>query len=227
MPRTVAVFFRLIAIQLFIVACGNAEPTGIAIHPTITPDVGLQVPKGQAAIIDGVFSPGEWDSALVTDLADGGELMIMLDGGYLYLGIRSRAMGFGSICTVDDDRVAILHGTAIFEKDGKDWRRIQQFSYCCWGATQSVLDDFLHDEGWVASIGPMGVPEEMEYQIAMPDGSLTLAVVYVDDFSFESALHWPETLEDDCLGLALIPEDPPERLEFSPGTWVTIVAASE
>ncbi len=67
----------------------------------------------------------------------------------------------------------------------------------------------------------------MEYQIAMNDGSLTLAVVYVDDFSFEKALYWPDNLDDDCLGLALIPEDPPQRLFFSPETWVMIIASTE
>jgi hypothetical protein len=79
----------------------------------------------------------------------------------------------------------------------------------------------------VASLGTQGVPEEMEYQIEMKDGALTLAVVYVDDFSFESALYWPENLNDDCLGLALIADDPPERLTFSPGSWVSIIAETE
>jgi hypothetical protein len=234
---------------ILLTACGSAEPTAMPIPPTtisdptatpqttsliatVTPAVGLQAPQGNAAIIDGTFSPGEWDGALMTDLANGGELMLMHDDGYLYLGIRSRAMGFGSICTAGDNQVSILHssaglGTAIFERDGEDWRRIQQFTYCCWEATQSELDGFLLREGWVASVGTKGVPEEMEYQIAMNDGSLTLAVVYVDDFTFETALYWPENLEDDCLGLALGPDDPPERLSFSPEIWVTIIASTE
>jgi hypothetical protein len=192
----------------------------------------LQVPQGTAPSIDGTFSPGEWDGALKTDLSNGGELMIMHNDGYLYLGIRSRAMGYGSICTVDDNQVSILHssaglGTAIFGRDGDDWRRIQQFSYCCWEAAQSTLEEFLQQEGWVASVGTRGVPEEMEYQIEMSDGSLTLAVVYVDDFTFETRLYWPDTLDDDCLGLTLIPEDPPKGLLFSPETWVTIRASTE
>lgn len=203
------------------------------VPPTNTPApeaVSLQAPQGSAATIDGTFSPGEWDDALRTNLTYGGELMLMHDDDYLYLGIRSREMGFGSICTADDNRVSILHssaglGTAIFENDGDDWRRVQQFSYCCWEAGQSRLDEFLREEGWVASVGPRGVPEEMEYRIAMNGGSITLALVYVDDFSFETALYWPEDLADDCLGLALTPEDPPERLSFSSETWVTITAA--
>jgi hypothetical protein len=207
------------------------------ISPTNTPKpesepTSLQVPLGGAASIDGIFSAGEWDNALLADLANGGELMLMHNDGYLYLGIRSRAMGVGSICTVDDSRVSILHssgglGTAVFEKDGADWRRTRQFSYCCWEATQNTLDEFLQTEGWVASVGTKGVPEEMEYKIAMNNGSLTLAVVYLDDFTFTTALHWPENLDDDCLELALIPEEPPERLSFSPQTWVRATAALE
>ncbi|MFQ5420658.1 MAG: hypothetical protein ACE5EY_09905, partial [Anaerolineae bacterium] len=148
--------------------------------------VALQVPLGNATAIDGTFSPGEWDGALTTELTNGGEMMLMHNDGYLYLGVRSRAMSFGSICLADEDQVSILHasaalGTAVFQPDGDDWRRTQQFDYCCWQAGQSRLNQFLQTEGWVASIGPKGVPEEMEYQIAMPDGALTLAVVYIDD----------------------------------------------
>lgn len=192
----------------------------------------IHVPQGNAATVDGTFSPNEWDGALTTDLANGGTLMLMHDDGYLYLGIRSRAMGFGSICLSDENQVSILHssaglGTAVFEKDDQGWRRIRQFSYCCWGVNQSKLSEFLQTEAWVSSVGTRGVPEEMEYQIAMNDGSLTLAMVYVDDLTFETALFWPETLDDDCLGLALVPEDPPERLSFSPETWMTIIASTE
>lgn len=251
MSKISNVVIWIVLFSILLVACGSVKttPTVMPIPPTtisnptvtpqttsliaaVTPAVGLHVPQRNAAIIDGTFSPGEWDGAMMTDLANGGELMLMHDDGYLYLGIRSRAMGFGSICTADDNQVSILHssaglGTAIFEKGGDDWRRTQQFSYCCWGANQSELDEFLLREGWVASVGTKGVPEEMEYQIAMNEGSLTLAVVYVDDFSFESALHWPENLDDDCLGLALILEDPPEQLLFSPETWVTIITSTE
>jgi len=182
--------------------------------------------------VDGEFSPGEWDGALTTALANGGELQLLHDQGYLYLGIRSREMGFGSLCVADGDQVKILHssaglGTAIFERDEQGWKRTQQFAYCCWQANQGQLNRFLEREGWVASVGPRGIPEEMEYQIAIPDGALTLAVVYVDDFTFETALYWPANLDDDCLGLALAAEDPPQRLSFSPGTWVTIIAATE
>jgi dipeptidyl aminopeptidase/acylaminoacyl peptidase len=191
----------------------------------------VPVPTGQP-VVDGQFAVGEWDGALSAEMTNGGELMLMHSEGYLYLGIRSRAMGFGSVCKREAERVSILHssaglGTAIFEQDGTDWRRTRQFSYCCWGAIQDALDEFLETEGWVASVGTRGPADEMEYQIRMDDGELTLAVVYVDDLSFRSALHWPRALNDDCLGLALTPEDPPERLRFVPETWITVTATTD
>jgi hypothetical protein len=235
-------FLPLTAILFLAYGCSQAQPTDAPQLQTATPVVSstatqpaastIHVPHGNAPTIDGTFSPGEWDGALTTDLTNGGVLLLMHDSGYLYLGIRSRAMGFGSICLSDDNHVSILHssagfGTAVYEKDDQGWHRTRQFSYCCWGVDQSKLREFLQTEAWVASVGTRGVPEEMEYQIAMNDGSLTLAVVYVDDLTFETALYWPETLDDDCLGLALIPEDPPHRLSFSPETWVEVIASTE
>ncbi len=227
--------FRTVCLLIFLIltaGCGGVPPTAALPTETASPSSPvIQVPDGNMPTIDGTFSSGEWDGALTTDLVNGGELMLMHNDGYLYLGIQSREMGYGSICTADDNQVSILHssaglGTAIFERDGPDWRRIQQFSFCCWEAYQSELNAFLQRDGWVASVGTKGVPEEMEYKIAMNDGSLNLAVVYVDDFTYETVLYWPENLNDDCLGLVLIPEDPPERLSFSPETWVTITAST-
>lgn len=235
-------FIPLAAILFLANGCSQPQPTVVPQLPSDTPVVPsiatqpnastIHAPKGSAATVDGTFSPGEWDGALKADLANGGTLMLMHDNGYLYLGIRSRAMGFGSICSSVDSQISILHssaglGTAVYEKDDQGWHRTQQFSYCCWGTNQSELNEFLQRDAWVSSVGTRGVPEEMEYQIAMNDGSLTLAVVYVDDLTFKTALYWPENLDDDCLGLALIPEDPPERLLFSPETWVTIIASTE
>jgi Tol biopolymer transport system component len=201
-------------------------------RPKIESTLSIQVQEGPIPVVDGRFSVGEWDDALVTGLKNAGELRLMHANGYLYLGIRSRDMGFGSICTIEDNQVSILHssaglGTAVFVRGGEGWQRIRQFSYCCWTANQGELDDFLQREGWVASVGTKGASDEMEYQIKLNDGELTLAVVYIDDFTFETALYWPDHLDDDCLGLALIADDPPERLQFSPETWVTIVVATK
>ena len=57
----------------------------------------------------------------------------------------------------------------------------------------------------------------MEYQITMNEGILTLAVVYQEGSSRNSAFWQPENLDDDRLGVVLFLDNPPERLQFSPG----------
>jgi hypothetical protein len=193
----------------------------------------IEVPEGDPATIDGVFSSAEWSRALKTELTGGQELRLMHSGGYLYLGISSRAMGYGSICLSQNGKVSILHssaalGTAAYERDSDSWRRTRRFSWCCRShAPSAERDEHLRREAWMASIGYMGTADEMEYQIAMDAGNLTLAVVYQEGSDLDSALWWPEGLEDDCLGLVLLGGDPPETLQFSPEKWVTVVASPD
>jgi formylglycine-generating enzyme required for sulfatase activity len=196
------------------------------------PNLSIEAPQGNPATLDGILSPDEWDGARVEELTGGGELLLMHDDGYLYLGIRSRALGYGSICVAQGDQISILHssaalGTAVFEKDEHDWKRTRQFAWCCRSLTDhSQREEHLQREGWSASIGYLGTPEEMEYQIAIPEGALTLAVVYQKGQDASSAHWWPENLDDDCLGLVLLPDNPPERLQFSPEKWMTIIAST-
>ena len=54
----------------------------------------------------------------------------------------------------------------------------------------------------------MGTSDEMEYQIVMPADGLVMAVVHQAGRSVTSALRWPESISDDCLGLVGIADDP-------------------
>ena len=136
----------LMMISTLVTGCGKAEPAAIPTSPTDTlvppaatimlptdtpqfPNLSVEVPQGTPATLDGILSPDEWNGARTKDLAGGGELLLMHDDGYLYLGIRSRTMGYGSVCIAQDNQISILHssaalGTAVFEKDEDDWRRI-------------------------------------------------------------------------------------------------------
>jgi hypothetical protein len=161
----------------------------------------------------------------------------MQDGDYLYVGIRASAKGSGvaSICIDRGDQVAILHssaalGTAIYENEGTEWQQIQEFSWLCRNtgssaAAQKEQSEFLQAEGWLANNGRMGVPEEVEYQIAMPEGSLRLAVTFLGPPSFDSVAAWPRDLGDDCQNIKLITGPVPERLQFSPQTWMVVSPA--
>ena len=197
----------------------------------------VDVPLGSSPVLDGILEPGEWAGALQDKLSDGSELFLMHDGEYLYVGIRASAKGsgVGSICIDRGEQVAILHssaalGTSIYEKDGAEWQQIQEFTWRCRdtgssAAAQKERSEFLQAEGWLANNGRMGVPEEVEYQIAMPEGGLRLAVTFLGPPGFDSVAAWPQDLGDDCQNIKLITGPIPERLQFSPQTWMTVSPA--
>ena len=193
----------------------------------------VEVPPGGPATIDGTLSEGEWGGAMQIDIDEERRLYLMERDGYLFVGIHSVAMGYGSICLAEDDKVSILHssaalGTAVYQRDDQGWTRIRQFSWCCRETSPGPRQiQHLQEEGWVASIVYMGLVADMEYQIAMPEGGLTMAVVHQTGESVTTALHWPESLDDDCLGLVGIHDDPPLHLDFAPETWPLFIPASQ
>jgi hypothetical protein len=77
----------------------------------------------------------------------------------------------------------------------------------------------------VANNGNMGVPEEVEYQLAMPEGELRLAVAFLGPPRFDSVAAWPAELDDGCRQLELITGPIPTRLQFAPETWVVVQAS--
>jgi dipeptidyl aminopeptidase/acylaminoacyl peptidase len=207
----------------------TSVPTETAIPlPTATPatpdDLKLDVPLGNPATIDGTLSPAEWSGARTVELANG-ELLFMHDGTYMYLGIRSDVPGLGSICVDRGDTVAVLHssaslGTAIYEKSGEDWQRTRDFTW-----TRSY-GSHLEREGWLASDVNMGAAGEMEYQIAMPEGVMRLAVTVLKETDFTSPTVWPAHLADGCREVRLLQGYAPARMQLSPETWMTVVASA-
>ncbi|MEJ2734277.1 MAG: hypothetical protein P8189_12050 [Anaerolineae bacterium] len=198
----------------------------------------VDVPLGSPPILDGVLEPDEWAGTFQDKLSDGGELFLTHDGKYLYVGLRAGAKGsgVGSICIDRGGQVAILHssaalGTAIYERQGAEWQQIQDFSWRCRdtgssAAAQRERSAFLEAEGWLANNGRMGVPEEVEYQIAIPEGPLRLAVAFLGSPSFDSVAAWPRDLGDDCRNIKLITGPTPQRLQFSPQTWTSVSPAA-
>jgi hypothetical protein len=84
--------------------------------------------------------------------------------------------------------------------------------------------EFLAKHGWLASNALVGTPGEMEYKIAMPAGSLRLAVVY-RHFTERVLSWWPKDLDDGCRNFDLIGGDAPAALQFSPSQWITVRAS--
>ncbi len=180
------------------------------------------------------MSADEWGDAKRELFSDGSELLLKHHDGYLYLGIRASKPGMivGNIFVNHGDRVSILHssaalGTAIYEKGADGYRQTQDFVWRCRNSgsspsAQAERDAFLEQEGWVADNSYMGTPQELEYKIAMPNGSLRLAVTFTPASDVSARIYWPVSLADDC---TKSPQGEfPKNMQFSPSTWAMVMA---
>jgi len=232
-------------IKVEVTATPAPQPTATNTLPAATPTTNdapvsdsltIDAPKGAPPILDGVLSPDEWSGAQKTQLIGDGELLYMRSDGYLYLGIRAQDNLVGSVCIDQGNEVAILHssaalGTARYKKADEGWRLAQGFSWSNRDTSNSEQaqrqrDMHLKKNNWLASITPMGTPEEMEYQIAMPEGSVRLAVAYIQAPNYRPTAWLPPDLDDDCRNITLIQGDTPATLQFSPDQWATFTISS-
>jgi hypothetical protein len=210
------------------------SPAETEVAPSAADGLTIQVPAVAPPSLDGVLGLDEWAGAYQDELSDGGELYLMHDGDYLYLGLRASGAGsgVGSVCVVRGDEVMILHssaalGTAVYEKGETGWQQTQGFSWRCRSTSdapsaQEERDRFLQEEGWLANNGRMGAPGEVEYRIAMPEGSLRLAVTHIGPPDFQAVARWPPDLDDDCGNVQMLQGPIPEQAQFTPETWITI-----
>jgi WD40-like Beta Propeller Repeat len=227
----------------------NTPSNATAINPLWRPERNLSisaadltttVPVGTPVALDGLFSPGEWDRGLRQEFTDDGELILMQDGRYLYLGIHENFddLTVTSVFIEFEDEISVLHssgslGTAIFKRGDNGWQLTQPFAWELYEVTshsagdEKKRQDFRAAKGWLANLGSMTETGEIEYQIAIPHGPFRIAVAYLRPPSFSQAAWWPADLSDDCLNIELlqanIAEDlnTPLLLQFAPETWTT------
>jgi hypothetical protein len=190
------------------------------------------VPVGIAPTIDGTLSPGEWDGATVETFADGSQLFLLQTGEFMYVGIRAHETGLiaGNVFINRGDQIEILHtsaalGTAIYQQGVDGWQQIQNFTWRCrnTGDSESARTErteFLQDEGWLAANGLMGTPNELEYQIKIPDQDFRLAIVYIKATFPYDKVPWPANLNDDCAQPSS--GELPAVMQFSPAQWVRL-----
>ena len=208
-----------------------------------TAGLALKVPQGNPPTLDGVLSPGEWDGALQEQFTDGGKLLLMRDEKYLYVGLRANITDIlvASVCFNHDEEVAIHHssaalGTAVFQRADNGWQQTRPFVWTLRDTSNSATAQqrrlaFLEKEGWVASLGTMGTPNETEFQFAIPKDTLRFAIAYLLPPNYDKAAWWPAGIADDCRKVELLQGnmgeslDPSARLQFSPEEWVTITAS--
>jgi hypothetical protein len=119
-------------------------------------------------------------------------------------------------------------GTAVYKRTGSGWQRTRAFAWTLQDKSNSETaqqqrKQFLEKEGWLASLGTMGKPEEVEFQLAMPRGSLRLAVAFPWPPSFDKAALWPVGLDDDARNIDLLEGDAPAQAQFSPERWAVVM----
>ncbi|MCP4542201.1 MAG: hypothetical protein GY832_34190 [Chloroflexi bacterium] len=200
--------------------------------PTLASGPTIAVPYKNPPILDGVLSPGEWDNAQQETFSDGSELLLMHDGNYLYLGIRASTddLFVPTVCVDRGNEMIFLHssaalGDAFYERAEDDWQLTKPFEWILReGALESHRESFLQDKGWLASLARVGTLGEIEFQIAIPEGSARIAVAYLLSPNY-SPIWWPADLADDCRNFELLSGNDINNLQFSPELWVTVMAA--
>ncbi len=231
MSKPIIMSIIIYAAAWVLVGCNSPEVT---IMPDLQ-DAALEIPSAEHPTLDGTISPGEWADAYQTELSDGGELLLLTADGFLYFSIRGKPEPVISICLDRGGEVAILHssaalGTAVYQRGEGAWDQVQSFTWSNRYSTnspeaQSDREEILAKEGWAASTGRMGTPEDVEFQIKMPEGYIRLAVSTIGAPDYDQVSKWPVNGTDDCGSIQLLGGPIPETAQFSPEDWMTVTAA--
>ena len=219
---TISFIFLILAIS-----CVSAEPTKTVIPETQVSESSslLDVPVGEPPVVDGVLSPNEWVDAAHMTMSDGSDLYWLYANDLLYLAVKTLNIGAVNLAIQNEDQVRILHssaalGSAIYEKRGDGWHLTQNFSWCCRSTISfDESEQLFQDEGWLATIGYLGAPGEVEFQLVLPDGEVKVAVSNISADS--SVSFWPEDLSQSA-----VEQLRGERNEFEDfliDQWVTII----
>ena len=189
----------------------------------------ILIPLGNPPTINGTISPDEWEHAAIESFTDSSQFLLMQDGEFLYVGIRANDPGMiaANIFIQSGDEIFILHssaalGTAIYQQGEDGWQQTQNFTWQCRStslgdAAQAERNAFLQQEGWVAANGRMGTPNELEYQIKIPEQDFRLAAVFIHSTPPYEKVPWPAALDDDCIRST--PGGFPMMMAFSTDRW--------
>lgn len=218
----------LLIFLMFTAGCQKAEPPKPVEKETPTPDAGtfpvLHVPAGDRPVIDGILSPNEWENAAITAMSDGSELFWMYAEDMLYVAARTPGLGSMNLAIQYGDQIHILHssaalGSAIYEKGKDHWNLTQDYSWCCRSTIVfDEMDQLFQAEGWLASIGYLGTPGEVEFQVTVPAGEIRVAVCYV--LSETQFSYWPEELNQ--ASVEQLKGEPADVEDFQLDQWVLL-----
>lgn len=180
-------------------------------------------------IIDGKLDLGEWDQADLYYFEDGSELFLTINGGYLFLAVRTGIPDriAGNVFVQKGDQIAIYHtsaalGTAVYQNAGEKWIKTEDFDWCCRSRIDSEdartnREHFLGQEGWLGVNSFLGNKNEFEYKIQLSGSEVYLAVNFLSADTPGLKYVWPTDIVDG-------PAQPvdgglPEQMEFDPVKW--------
>jgi hypothetical protein len=218
MTRTIS-YFLFLSI-LLLASCTSTRQQDSPVAPI------LDIPQGNAPNIDGILDVEEWCQAQHTYMNDGTEILWTYANGFLYLGIDSTKLGAANLGIIKGNEIWILHssaalGSAIYEENSTAWKLVQDYSWCCRSTNDlSQMEQLLQEEGWRASIGYLGAPGQVEYQVALQADEMKLALAYISAEDTETVSHWPDTLSEETVAELLGRRK--ETQNFTTEEWATI-----
>ena len=177
-----------------------------------------------------ILSEAEWDDALELALSNDTSLYVKHCSGFLYLGVRAvpRAEVVGNIFVAREGTVEILHashalGPATYRFEADRWMLEKLFVWSCRtlgfsGAAAAERAAFREANGWLATVVNLGVPEQMEYRIAIESASMRMLFRFDIHREGQEVLTWP-------LGtnVGLDPGPLPQEAVFHPDRWCDVV----
>jgi hypothetical protein len=189
---------------LFFVSAGNDRPWGIywvsasildrtkkALLDVGTPPASIDAPAGSTPRIDGMFSKGEWEDAEVVALTATKKMLVKHDDENLFVALNSVG---GELFFHREGRVQVLHasfalGSAEYGHEGESWTLVHRSDIALHGLQNSPANEIdaefgrhLEENGWAASLMPMGSPYETEWAVSFDwlgvelDGGLSSSV---------------------------------------------------
>jgi hypothetical protein len=210
---------------VFAASCSSADTTTTAAPPGRI----LEVPSGEAPMIDGIIGTGEWDSATSTIMTDGSPVHWMFTDETLYVALDGGAVGAVNLAIATGDEIWILHssaalGSALYVHEGSTWTLSHAFNWCCRSTTDDTdRRNLLDEESWQANIGFTGDVGVVEYEVAVPWVGGLVAVSYQTEAS--DPAYWPADLSGEAEADLIGPW--PEAEEFNLDEWYLLEATNE
>ena len=212
-----------------VIGCGV-----LGIGPMAVAQSSVVVPHGVTVTIDGTWEQGEWNGLTLGDSSV--TLRVHEADGYVHIGVRSDPLLVASLCLARGDTVDILHASAALGRgryvwNGTQWSLTEDFEWRLRTldlGPEGQAARALHrsEQGWVASITPLGVAGEVEFQISAewwrPEG-VRLAMGLLAEGGNGRLLSWPTRLGADACNQREIVAGPlPDTVTFAVTEWVVL-----